>query len=64
MATTLEQPNAESIERATRLPSAGIPTVDSPCPTLDRLLLCLMLLCFILMGANMFFDLLSGIWVR
>jgi len=36
----------------------------SPCPALDRLMLRLFVLCFILMAANMFYDLLSGLWIR
>jgi hypothetical protein len=66
MAATLDltRPSSDAFQRDTSALTPGTETAASPCPTLDRLLLGVMLLCFILMGANMLFDLLSVIWVR
>jgi len=67
MATTLEQftiPNAEPVQPCSSAAMPCTQSFSSPCPTLDRLMLAVVILCFILMAANMLFDLLSVIWLR
>ena len=67
MATAIPQlttSHRESVQPGTSAPGTRMQAALSPCPALDRLMLRLFVLCFILMAANMFYDLLSGLWIR
>ena len=57
-------PNAGPVHEHDAAPSPVTETTSLPCPALDRLMLKLLVLCFILMAGNMIYDLLSGFWVR